>query len=125
MIYSHVVSIAGRSTLPVLRSDLLRGTLDLLVLKTLTHGPQHGWGIAQAIRQGSGGVFEVQQGSLYPALFRMKRKGWVTSEWRVGESGRRARFYTLTATGRKQLGEEEATWSAASTAVNCLLGAYS
>ena len=111
--------------MPILRSELLRGTLDLLVLKTLTDGPQHGWGIAQAIRQGSGGVFEVQQGSLYPALFRMKRKGWVSSEWRLTEGGRRARFYALTASGRRQLGEEEATWSTASTAVNRLLGAHS
>jgi transcriptional regulator len=105
----------------ILRSELLRGTLDLLILKTLTREPMHGWGLAQAIRQRSGGVFEVNQGSLYPALLRMKRRGWVTADWRVTDNNRRARYYTLTAAGRKQLGEEEEMWSLSSSGVDRLL----
>lgn len=105
----------------ILRSELLRGTLDLLVLKTLTRGPMHGWGIGQAIRQGSGGVFDVNQGSLYPALQRMKARGWVTADWRVTDNNRRARVYTLTAAGRKQLGEQEEVWDLSSAAVHRLL----
>ena len=105
----------------ILRSELLRGTLDLLILKTLAAGPMHGWGIARAIHRGSGEVFEVQQGSLYPALLRMKRRGWVTSEWRLTDNNRRARFYTLSAAGRRQLGEEQDTWGVASAAVDRLL----
>jgi len=105
----------------LLRSDLLRGTLDLMMLKTLAREPLHGWGIAQAIRQRSGEVFEVNQGSLYPALMRMKRRGWVTAEWRISDNNRRARFYTLTAAGRRQLGEEEQAWGLSSAAVDRLL----
>jgi transcriptional regulator len=105
----------------ILRSELLRGTLDLLILKTLTREPQHGWGLAQAIRQRSGGVFDVNQGSLYPALMRMKRRGWVSAEWRISENNRRARYYALTAAGRRQLGEEEEVWGLSSAAVNRLL----
>jgi transcriptional regulator len=105
----------------ILRSELLRGTLDLLILKTLAREPMHGWGIAQAIRTRSGGVFEVNQGSLYPALLRMKRRGWVTTEWRLTDNNRRARYYTLTAAGRKQLGEEEEMWSLSSAGVDRLL----
>ena len=105
----------------ILPSELLRGTLDLMILKTLTRGPLHGWGVAQAIQAGSGGAFEVSQGSLYPALHRMKRKGWVVSEWRVSENGRRARFYTLTASGRRQLAAEEEAWAASSAGVDRLL----
>ena len=105
----------------LLRSELLRGTLGLLILKTLTRGSLHGWAIAQEIRQGSGDVFEVPQGSLYPALLQLKRRGWVSAEWRTTEAGRRARYYTLTAAGRKQLGEEEAAWSASSAGVNRVL----
>ena len=105
----------------ILPTELLRGTLDLMILKTLTRGPLHGWGIAQAIRRGSGGVFEVNQGSLYPALHRMKRRGWVTAEWRISENGRRARFYTLTAAGRRQVGEEEEAWVASRAALDRLL----
>jgi transcriptional regulator len=105
----------------ILRSELLRGTLDLLILKTLTREPMHGWGLAQAIRQRSGGVFDVNQGSLYPALMRMKRRGWVSAEWRISENNRRARYYALTAAGRRQLGEEEEVWGLSSAAVNRLL----
>jgi transcriptional regulator len=105
----------------ILQSELLRGTLDLLMLKTLTREPMHGWGIAQAIRLRSGGVFDVNQGSLYPALLRMKRRGWVTAEWRITDNNRRARYYSLTSAGRKQLGDEEAMWGLSSTAVDRLL----
>lgn len=105
----------------ILRSELLRGTLDLMVLKTLTRGPEHGWAIGQAIRSGSGGVFEVNQGSLYPALQRMKRRGWLTAEWRLTEGNRRARFYTLTAAGRRQLDQEERAWGMTSAALDRLL----
>jgi transcriptional regulator len=105
----------------ILQSELLRGTLDLLILKTLTREPMHGWGIAQTIRNRSGGVFEVNQGSLYPALLRMKRRGWVTAEWLITDNNRRARYYSLTAAGRKQLGEEEEMWGLSSAAVDRLL----
>ena len=83
------------------RSELLRGTLDMLVLKTLALEPMHGWGVSERIRQISQDVFQVNQGSLYPALQRLKRKGWIRSRWRVTESNRRARYYTLTAAGRR------------------------
>jgi transcriptional regulator len=105
----------------ILRSELLRGTLDLLVLKTLTLEPMHGWGVSQRIKQMSGEVFEINQGSLYPALRRLQRKGWVTSEWRTTDNNRRARYYTLTAAGRTQLGEEERQWTVSSNAVNRLM----
>ena len=105
----------------ILRSDLLRGTLDLLILKTLTAQSMHGWGIAHRIQQLSGEVFEVQQGSIYPALLRLKQKGWVTAEWRTSENNRRARYYTLTPAGRSQLEEEERQWELSSQAVNRLL----
>ena len=105
----------------ILRSDLLRGTLDLLILKTLTAESMHGWGIAHRIQQLSGEVFEVQQGSIYPALLRLKQKGWVTAEWRTSEHNRRARYYTLTPAGRSRLVEEERQWELSSKAVNRLL----
>jgi len=105
----------------IIRSELLRGTLDLLILKTLTLEPMHGWGISQRIRDMSGEVLDVNQGSLYPALRRLQRRGRVTSEWRTTDNNRRARYYTLTAAGRKQLGEEEAQWAVASSAVNRVL----
>lgn len=102
-------------------TELLQGTLELLVLKTLTQEPMHGWGIAQRIQQISRETFQVNQGSLYPALQRMLRKGWVKSEWRVSEHNRRARYYALTAEGRRQLERERAEWERASTAVNWIL----
>lgn len=101
--------------------DLLQGTLELLVLKTLALEPMHGWGIAQRIEQMSGAVFQVNQGSLYPALQRMKRKGWVRSEWRVTENNRRARYYELTRAGRAQLAVGARAWQRASDAVNGVL----
>jgi len=89
------------------RSDMLPGTLDMLILKTLTRGPQHGYGIAQFIQQISDDVLQVEEGSLYPALQRLQIQGWVKSHWGTSPTGRRARFYELTAEGRKQLGIEE------------------
>ena len=103
------------------RSDLLQGTLELLVLKSLSLEPMHGWGIGQRIEQLSRDVFHVNQGSLYPALQRMLRKGWIRSEWRVTENNRRARYYELTRMGRRQLAEETTTWERASEAVNSIL----
>lgn len=103
------------------RSDLLQGTLELLALRVLSLEPMHGWGIAQRIEQMSADVFSVNQGSLYPALQRMKRKGWVRSEWRRTDNNRRARYYELTSTGRKQLETERAEWERASGAVNGIL----
>jgi transcriptional regulator len=91
------------------------------VLKTLTLEPMHGWGIAQRIEQLSRSVFQVNQGSLYPALQRMLRKGWIRSEWRVTENNRRARYYGLTAAGRRQIASERAQWERASMAVNWVL----
>ncbi len=102
-------------------SELLQGTLELLVLKTLTLEPMHGWGIAQRIQQLSREVFQVNQGSLYPALQRMLRKGWIKSEWRLSENNRRARYYTLTAEGRRQIAKERESWDRASMAVNWIL----
>ncbi len=88
------------------RSELLRGTLDMLVLQTLTVQPMHGYAIAQHIERLSDGVLTVEQGSLYPALERLQQNGWVTSRWGESPTGRRARYYTITASGRKQLGQE-------------------
>ena len=107
--------------MPADRKDLLQGTLELLVLKALSLEPMHGWGIAQRIDQLSNDVFRVQQGSLYPALQRMRRKGWVKSEWRTSENNRRARYYLLTPAGRRQLGTEASLWERASEAVNGIL----
>lgn len=103
------------------RSELLKGTLELLVLKTLSLEPMHGWGIAQRIGTMSSGVFDVNQGSLYPALQRMKRKGWVRAEWRSSENNRRARYYALTRAGERQLAVERDNWHRSSGAVNGIL----
>ena len=103
------------------RSDLLQGTLELLVLKSLSLEPMHGWGIGHRIDQWSKDVLRVQQGSLYPALQRMLRKGWVKSEWRNTENNRRARYYLLTAEGRRQLAHETESWQRTSAAVNAVL----
>ncbi len=104
-----------------LRSELLKGTLDMLVLKTLAMEPMHGWGVSERIRQISADVFQVNQGSLYPALQRLKRKGWIRSQWRVTENNRRARYYTLTAAGRRQLDAERREWERSVSAVNRIL----
>jgi PadR family transcriptional regulator, regulatory protein PadR len=105
------------------RSELLQGTLEMLVLKTLALEPMHGWGIAHRIEQMSGNVFLVTQGSLYPALVRMKRRGWFKTAWRITENNRRARYYELTAAGRRQLGVERADWLRASSAINGIMNA--
>ena len=101
--------------------DLLPGTLELLVLKALSLEPMHGWGIGQRIDQLSRDVFKVQQGSLYPALQRMLRKGWIRSEWRTTDNGRRARYYGLTPKGRRQLETETDVWQRTAAAVNGIL----
>jgi PadR family transcriptional regulator, regulatory protein PadR len=103
--------------------ELLQGTLEMMVLKTLSLEPMHGWGIAQRIQQMSRDVFSVSQGSLYPALIRMKRRGWVSTSWRVTQNGRRARYYELTTAGRKQLGVEQASWLRAATAIGWVMNA--
>ncbi len=103
------------------RSDLLQGTLEMLVLQILALVPMHGWGIAQRLEQMSDEVFLVNQGSLYPALQRMKQKGWVRSRWRLTENNRRARYYELTRTGEGQLTKERAQWEKTSKAVNGIL----
>jgi PadR family transcriptional regulator PadR len=94
-----------------LRSDVLQGTLDLMILKTLeTLGAMHGWGIAQRIRQVSGDLLQLSQGTLYPALLRVEQKGWISSEWRITENNRRAKYYSLTIAGKKQLEAETLEW---------------
>ena len=103
------------------RTDVLQGTLELLVLRTLAIEPMHGWGMAQRIEQMSGEVFAIQQGTLYPALQRLKRKGWVRSDWRVTENNRRARYYSLTDAGRGQLDRERAAWERTVSGVNGVL----
>jgi PadR family transcriptional regulator, regulatory protein PadR len=92
------------------RTDLLQGTLDLLILRTLEAGPMHGWGVSQRIQQISDDVLRINQGSLYPALQRLENGGWIGSEWGASENNRRAKYYDLTAAGRRRLGEERATW---------------
>ena len=106
---------------PVPSSDVLRGTLDLLVLKTLTLAPMHGWGISQRIQQISEGTFDVNQGSLYPALQRLEQRGWIEGEWRVTENNRRARYYRITAAGQQALGEEVDHWRRYVDAVGLIL----
>jgi transcriptional regulator len=103
--------------------ELLQGTLEMLVLKALSLQPMHGWGIGHRIEQLARGAFVVPQGSLYPALQRMINKGWITSEWRVSENNRRARYYLLTRAGEKQRRLEEADWERASRAINAVLRA--
>ncbi len=105
--------------------DLLQGTLDLLILKTLALGPQHGWGISQRIQQISENVLRVNQGSLYPALQRLETAGWIDSEWDVSDNNRQAKFYSLTRQGHKQLREETATWARMTGAVAKILAAGS
>jgi transcriptional regulator len=99
------------------KSDLLQGTLDVLILKTLSTGQMHGWGISQRIQQLSQDVLQVNQGSLYPALYRLENQGWIKAEWGTSENNRRAKFYELTRAGRKQLSEETDSWERFSAAV--------
>ncbi|HEY7111491.1 MAG TPA: PadR family transcriptional regulator [Thermoanaerobaculia bacterium] len=105
------------------RSELLQGTLDVLILKTLALAPMHGWGIAQRIHQLSRDVLQVNQGSLYPALYRLESKGWIRSEWGNSDNNRRAKFYELTKTGRRQLADETDSWERFAAAVARVLEA--
>jgi PadR family transcriptional regulator, regulatory protein PadR len=100
------------------KSDLLPGTLDMMILKTLTRGPQHGYGIASSIKRASDDILTVEEGSLYPALQRLLLQSWVKADWRMTETNRRARFYTVTAAGRKQLGLEESQFETMIAAIN-------
>ena len=99
------------------KSDLLQGTLDVLILKTLSPAAMHGWGISQRIQQLSDDVLRVNQGSLYPALYRLEAQGWIKSEWGTSENNRRAKFYELTRAGRRQLADETESWERFSAAV--------
>jgi PadR family transcriptional regulator PadR len=103
------------------RIELLQGTLDMLILQTLCWGAQHGYGISQTIRSGSGEVLQVETGSLYPALHRLERQGWIKSEWRSSEHNQRAKYYQLTAAGKKQLVNEQTRWKQLSTAITNLM----
>ena len=103
-------------------SDLVQGTLDLLILKTIANEPKHGWAIAKRIQQLSGDVLQVQQGSLYPALHRLEQQGWIKAKWLKSETGREAKFYSLTAAGESQLAAEAANWSRLSAAIDLVLG---
>ena len=105
------------------RSDLLQGTLDVLVLKTLAGSPMHGWGISQRIQQVSQDVLQVNQGSLYPALYRLEARGWIASSWGTSENNRRAKFYALTRLGRRQLADETESWERFAGAVARVLAA--
>jgi PadR family transcriptional regulator PadR len=102
--------------------ELLQGTLDMLVLRTLQTGPQHGWGISQRIQQVSEEVLRVNQGSLYPALVRLEREGWIDAEWGTSDNNRRAKFYRLTRAGRRRLEQETENWTRLASAVARILG---
>lgn len=109
--------------MPTDKSDLLQGTLDMLILKIVALGPVHGYGISLRIRQISREVLNVQQGSLYPALHRLEKRGWLQAEWGESDNGRQAKFYKLSARGRKQLAEEESNWNRLAEAVGLILKA--
>jgi len=102
-------------------SDLVQGTLDLLILKTISLEPMHGWAIAKRIQQVSGEVLQVQQGSLYPALHRLEQQAWIKARWAESETGRQAKFYSLTNAGREQLEKETANWGRLSAAINLVV----
>jgi transcriptional regulator len=107
--------------MPTSKAELLQGTLDLLILKTLSGGPLHGYAIVQRIQQRSHDVLVVEEGSLYPCLYRMEEKGWIIAEWGKSENNRRAKFYTLTRAGRKQLDAETETWERLHRAITLVL----
>lgn len=109
---------AGTAPIP---ADVLRGTLDLLILQTLALEPHHGWGISQRLQHVSRGVLDVNQGSLYPALQRLEQRGWIESEWRTTENNRRAKYYRLTRSGHRALGEETAQWRRYVSVVDLIL----
>lgn len=105
------------------KPDLPQGTLDLLVLKSLSLGPMHGYGIGRRLQQLADGMLSLEEGTLYPALYRIEQKGWIRAKWGISDNGRKARFYTLTRGGRKQLETEEQQWAHLSLAVAKILGA--
>ena len=105
------------------RTELLQGTLDLLILKTLRLGPLHGWGISKRVRHLSDDVLQINQGSLYPALYRLEERGLIEAEWGISPEGRKAKFYRLTEAGRTHLNEERASWRAFSGAIEAVLRA--
>jgi PadR family transcriptional regulator len=102
-------------------SDLVQGTLDLLILKILALEPMHGWAIGRRLRQVSSDALQVSDGSLYPALHKLEQEGWITAEWKTSDLGRRAKFYTLTRPGRKQLERERANWQRLSSAISAVI----
>ena len=102
-------------------TDLVQGTLDLLILKTISLEPKHGWAIAKRIQQVSGDALQVQQGSLYPALHRLEQQGWIAAEWKPTETGRMAKFYSLTRAGRLQMKRELEAWTRLSSAINLVV----
>jgi PadR family transcriptional regulator PadR len=104
-------------------NDLVQGTLDLLLMKVLANGPMHGWAISQRIRQMSGEVLSVGQSALYPALHKLEQNGWLTAEWKISENNRRAKYYSLTAAGRKALERESADWERLSAAISLVVRA--
>jgi len=116
-----LLSTIERSAMAAERGDLLQGTLDMLVLKALQLEPMHGWGITERIEQWSQHVLQINQGSLYPALHRLSRQGFITSSWRLTENNRRARYYALTAAGRRALADEQVIWDRLSKAVNVVM----
>lgn len=103
-------------------SDLVQGTLDLLLLRILVLEPLHGWAISQRLKQVSGDVLQVSDGSLYPALHKLEQEGWITAEWKTSELGRRAKFYSLTRLGRRHLEKEAANWERLSNAITAVVG---
>jgi transcriptional regulator len=108
--------------MPEQRIDLPQGTLDLLILRTLALGAQHGWGISERVQQTSGDRLQIQQGSLYPALHRLERRGWIKARWGTSDNNRRAKYYELTKTGRRQLEVETNSWNKLAAAVAQVLG---
>jgi transcriptional regulator len=107
--------------MPIDKSDLLQGTLDMLILKIVALGPVHGYGISQRIKQITKEVLQVQQGSLYPALHRLEKRGWLEADWGESDNGRQAKFYRLSARGKKQLSREESNWERLASAVTLIL----
>lgn len=103
------------------RTDLMQGTLELLILKTLSRDSMHGYGVAQRIHEAADDLLRIEDGSLYPALYRMEERGWITSEWGVSDNNRRAKFYKLTRAGRKQLDAESANWDRVSQAITRIM----
>lgn len=103
------------------KADLLQGTLDMLILKALQLEPMHGFGLSQRLKQMSADVFQVEMGSIYPALVRLEKEGWIKGEWDVSDNNRKARYYSVTAAGRKQLEEEKTQWELLSSTINAML----